>query len=75
MFGKWFVEKITMNIEGGVASTIEQFDTEKRAMDKFYTYCDQFGTNPAVAIVVVRVLNPYADVIKAEGIDNTQYTE
>ena len=57
MFGKWFVIRITQNIEGGVAKNIEMFDTEKKATDNFYDDLSTYGGNDKVAIVRMILLN------------------
>lgn len=70
MFGKWFVVRITMSIEGGVAQNIAQFDTEKKATDNFYDELSQYGGNDKVAIVRMNLINSDGNVINSIARDN-----
>lgn len=75
MFDKFFVVRITMNIEGGVAQNISAYDTEKQATDKFYDELSQFGGNPSVSVVRMILLSnngiPMNDIVR----DNRQIAE
>lgn len=73
MFGKYFVVKISMNLEGGVAQTIEAFETERKAKDKYYDYLSTFGGNPQTKLLKVVLLNANANEMKEETIDNSIY--
>lgn len=70
MFEKWFVVRITMNIEGGVAQNIAQFDTEKKATDNFYDELASYGGNDKVAIVRMILINASGVAINSITRDN-----
>lgn len=73
MFNKYFVVQIVKNMSDGVSQSIEAFDTEKLAKDKFYDKLSSLGGNPQTKIVRVLMLNADGVLVKDEIIDNTPY--
>lgn len=73
MFNKYFVVQITKNMSDGVAQSIDAFDSEKEAKDKFYDKLSSLGGNPQVKVVRVLMLNADGILMKEEIIDNTPY--
>ena len=73
MFNKYFVIQIVKNMSDGVSQSIEAFDTEKIAKDKFYDKLSSLGGNPQTKTVRVVMLNADGLPIKDELIDNSIY--